>query len=442
METTITAKLKLVTTPEQFRQLRLTQLAYRDALNQASQHAFAHGKTSNSQRLHHDLYDGTRATHSLPSQMACSVFRQVGATYKGLWTKWYKNVEARKAGWTRKRFKGLDKPPHYISPTVTYVSGRDFTFKRAGQVSVLTLAGRIILSYQGWSRHLALLQQGATVGGAKLWYDRAKHHFYLLVSLTITTPDPTPADLSQILGVDLGQRYLATVTPPHNHTQFYSGKQVRAKADHYARLQQRLQRKGTRSATRRRIAMQQRERRFKLSINHTIAKHILDTYPKSLIGLEELTGIRERTKRRKRRRKGKQLVPVSPKARRANRHASRWAFAELRGRLAYKAALTGSVCIAVDADYTSQCCPRCGYTSRRNRPQQGLLFVCQHCHFTLHSDLIGARNICLRTLVIRQDWMATGQLSGAPDVTDREAKTARLSRYAGLRWSLATSLLL
>jgi hypothetical protein len=46
MQTTLTAKLKLVTTPEQFRQLRLTQLAYRDALNQASQHAFAHGKTS------------------------------------------------------------------------------------------------------------------------------------------------------------------------------------------------------------------------------------------------------------------------------------------------------------------------------------------------------------------------------------------------------------
>lgn len=34
--------------------------------------------------------------------MACSVFLQVGATYKGLWTKWNKNVEARKAGWTRR----------------------------------------------------------------------------------------------------------------------------------------------------------------------------------------------------------------------------------------------------------------------------------------------------------------------------------------------------
>src|SRR5215472_16680764 len=135
MQTTLTAKLKLVTTPEQFRQLRLTQLAYRDALNQASQHAFAQGKTSSSRRLHHALYQETRTRHGLPSQLACSVFRQVGATYKGLWTKWYKNLEARKAGWARKRFKGLDKPPHYISPTVTYVSGRDFTFKADGQVS-------------------------------------------------------------------------------------------------------------------------------------------------------------------------------------------------------------------------------------------------------------------------------------------------------------------
>ena len=72
MQATITAKLKLVTTPDQFRQLRLTQLAYRDALNQTSQHAFAHGKTSNSRRLHRDLYEETRARYNLPSQMACS----------------------------------------------------------------------------------------------------------------------------------------------------------------------------------------------------------------------------------------------------------------------------------------------------------------------------------------------------------------------------------
>ena len=241
------------------------------------------------------------------------------------------------------------------------------------------------------------------------------------------------------VGIDVGSRYLATVATLDNRAQFYSGKEIRAKADHYARLQKRLQRKGTRSATRRRIALGQRERRLKLNTNHTLSKRILATHPDACIGLEELTGIRERTRRRTRRRKGTPLVPVSRKVRRANRHASKWAFAELQELLAYKAALAGSLCIKVDADYTSQACPRCGSTSRANRPQHGLLFLCQQCHYTLHADLVGARNIALRTLVIRHDWMATGQLSDVPEVTDREAKAARLQRYAELRWSLATS---
>ena len=101
---------------------------------------------------------------------------------------------AKRAG-RRNASRAWTNHPTTSRPRVTYVSGRDFTFKAAGQVSVLTLAGRIVLPYQGWSRHVAWLQQGAQIGGAKLWYDRARKRFYLLVSLTITTPDPTPADL-------------------------------------------------------------------------------------------------------------------------------------------------------------------------------------------------------------------------------------------------------
>ena len=33
--------------------------------------------------------------------------------------------------------------------------------------------GRIIVSYQGYERHVALIHYGATIGGAKLWYDKA-----------------------------------------------------------------------------------------------------------------------------------------------------------------------------------------------------------------------------------------------------------------------------
>lgn len=164
-------------------------------------------------------------------------------------------------------------------------------------------------------------------------------------------------------------------------------------------------------------------------MNHTISKHILDTHPHSLMGLEDLTHIRERTKRKH----GKK---ASRKQRQANRHASKWAFAELRAFLNYKARLAGSLCIKVDADYTSQMCPRCGYTAKENRPNKGLIFACCQCHYPLHADLVGARNISLRTLLIRQDWMRTGILSVCPNVSDREAKAARLSRYAEWRWSL------
>src|SRR6266849_9196529 len=120
MKTVITAKLRLQTTPEQFAALRAMQLAYRDALNFVSQYAFAHNKMSNAVRLQDGTYEDIRARFHLPSQMACSVPRQVGATYKGLWTKVKQNAAQRKAGQTNKRYQGLDKPVNYVSPTLTY----------------------------------------------------------------------------------------------------------------------------------------------------------------------------------------------------------------------------------------------------------------------------------------------------------------------------------
>jgi putative transposase len=436
MHITLTAKLQLMTTPDQFADLRATQLAYRDALKRVSNYAFAHGKTSSRRKLQRALYDDVRWDCALPAQMACSVFRQVGATYQGLWTRAQKNAEARRLGHTKKRFRGLDKAPHYVSPTLTYVYGRDYSLGSGHVVSLLTLGGRIHVHYRGYRKHIAFLLLGSHIGEAKLWYDRSKKLYYLLVSLTIAAPEAAPARVQEVIGVDVGQRYIATVASTTGSAEFYSGKEIRQQADHYARLRKRLQRKGTRSATRRKITLGQRERRLKLNANHCISKRIVATHPQALIAVEDLTHIRERTKRRKYRRKGKQLVPLSDKVRKANRHATHWAFAELQDLLAYKAALARSVFVKVDADYTSQTCPRCGFTSKANRKRRGLLFVCRECHYTLHADLVGARNICLRALAIRQDWMATGQLSDAPDMTDCEAKAARLLRYAELRWSL------
>ncbi len=364
--------------------------------------------------------------------MACNVPRQVGATYKALWTRAKANTEARTAGLTRKRYKGLDQAPKYVFPTLTYNFGRDYGFKTEQRVSILSLEGRVVVPYAGYRKHVTLLQHGAQIGAAKLWYDKPRKQFYLLVSLQVQIADPTPETHRHIVGVDVGQRYLAVATDTQNQTAFYGGRQVRAKADHYARLRKRLQQKGTRSATRRLIVVSGRERRLKQDRNHLISQRIVDAYPHSLIGLEDLTHIRERTVRR-------HSKKASAKQRKANRHASKWAFAELQSYVSYKAILAGSMAVKVDAHYTSQACPTCGHTTPQNRPAKGLLFVCQACGMRLHADLVGARNIALRTLLARQDWASTGVLSERPDVSSDEAKAAQRQRYAELRWSLDTS---
>jgi putative transposase len=232
--------------------------------------------------------------------------------------------------------------------------------------------------------------------------------------------------------------YLAVAATTRGGQSFHTGKKVVPKANHYARLRKRLQRKGTRSATRRSVQISGRERRLKQDANHVISKRIATRYPCSLIGLEELKDIRERTKRKS----GKK---ASKKQRKANAAYSKWAFAELHSMIASKAPPNHSMAIKVDADYSSQACPKCGHTCEQNRPHKGLLFVCHNCYYTLHADLVAARNITMRTLLIRQDWVRTGHLSLAPgsldgpDVSRDEAKAARLSRHAELRWSVDTS---
>ena len=139
----------------------------------------------------------------------------------------------------------------------------------------------------------------------------------------------------QVIGIDVGQRYLATVATLDNGAQFYSRKgdtrqggplRPPAKTTSAKRHSQRH------TATHRpRPARETVEAEYQ---PHD-SKHILDTHPHAFIGLEDLTGIRERTKRETR-----QEGDASGSAA-ANRHASKWAFAELHGLLAYKATLAG-----------------------------------------------------------------------------------------------------
>src|SRR6266851_2557557 len=127
-----------------------------------------------------------------------------------------------------------------------------------------------------------MIQQDTPIGAAKLWYDKARKQFYLLVSLEIEVADPTPETHSSVAGVDVGVRYLAVTSTTKGECSFHSGKAIVPKANHYARLRKHLQHKGTRSATRRLVVISGRERRLKQDANHQVSKRIVDQHPHSL----------------------------------------------------------------------------------------------------------------------------------------------------------------
>jgi hypothetical protein len=103
----------------------VASLAYREALNITSEVAFEMGKTYNGTKSQKKVYYTLSDKFRLPSQMAGNVPRQVGGTYKSLRTKLKQNAEAIKAGRTKKRYKGLDKQPKFVSRTGTLNYQRD-----------------------------------------------------------------------------------------------------------------------------------------------------------------------------------------------------------------------------------------------------------------------------------------------------------------------------
>lgn len=422
----ITAELKINHSKEQKAQLDAVCLAYRDALNFASKVAFENNKTSNKIKIQELTYYDIREQFQLGAQTTCSIARDVGAKYKAQWTLLKKHIQNVKLGYTKKRYKGLDKPVVYKSRTATLQYKKDFSFSfEKNLVSIATLDKRIKAEFSGWDSHLELLKT-SKIGAANLIYDKNKQQYYLCVVIEIEVNDVNLSKIKKVKGVDLGQRYLAVTQSNENEVKFYSGKEVKHKSNQYSRKRKELQAKGTKSAKRRLSKLSGKERRFKQNVNHFLSKQILKE--QCIIGLEDLTDIRERTKRRK----GKK---ASKKQRRANASASKWTFAELGNFLTYKANLQGSLVVKVDANYTSQMCIKCGHTAKENRPNKGLDFICVCCGYSTHADRLGAMNILMRTLLVRQVLISTGSLSSCLDVKSDEAKAERLKAFSELRWS-------
>ncbi|TXH56967.1 MAG: hypothetical protein E6Q89_04830, partial [Bacteroidia bacterium] len=79
-----------------------------------------------------------------------------------------------------------------------------------------------------------------------------------------------------------------------------------------------------------------------------------------------------------------------------NRRLSSWIKGTIRERIEFKALAKGFSHKQVNASYTSQTCPTCGFVDRKNRKQDK--FGCLNCGHEGHSDQVAATNIANRYL--------------------------------------------
>jgi putative transposase len=349
-----TMLLKLAPTTEQHQALLETMHTFNAGANYVASVAWA-SKTANKFALQKLVYGELRTTYKLAAQLAIRAISKASEAYK--------------------RDKSI-QPTFKPEGAIVY-DPRVMSFKGLTHVSLLTLCGRVLVAFIIGNYQQSRMD--AIKGQADLIY--RKGVFYLAVTLDV--PTPTPDEVMDTLGVDLGIINLAT----DSEGETFSGEQVENNRKRHLALRQRLQKRGTKSAKRHLKKLSGKEARFRKNTNHVISKRIVSKAKAhgQGIAIEELRHIRTRTEARLRHSQ-------------RSRHSS-WSFGQLRSYLSYKAALAGVPLHTVDPRNTSRTCSECGYCAKENRKSQAL-FRCVQCGYSDNADRNAALNISRASVMV------------------------------------------
>lgn len=358
-ELTVTAKIKLHTSPEQEEFLSRTMHAYREACNFVSEHVYRTHDLAQAS-LNKSLYHELRARFGLKSQMAQSVIKTVIAKYKAMRSNGH--------GWAEAVFR---------LPQLDLVWNRDYSLN--GKLfSVNTLDGRLKLPYaeKGMERYFT---GDYRFGTAKLVYRHGK--YFLHVPATCNVPDASLESVSCVVGVDLGINFLTASYDSSGKSRFFSGRAAKQKQAHYRALRKELQMRQTASSRKRLKAIGERENRWMSDVCHQASKALVSSYPKdTLFILEDLSGIHGHIKEQVYRKDGRSML-VS------------WAFYRMGQYISYKAARNGQSVVFLNRAYTSQACPKCGHVEKGNRNKKKHLFRCKNCGYQSNDDRAAAMNL-------------------------------------------------
>ncbi|MBR1580873.1 MAG: transposase [Selenomonadaceae bacterium] len=246
-------------------------------------------------------------------------------------------------------------------------------------LSINTLDKRVRIRFEDkhWQKYL----DGTWIlGTAKLLQLKGK--WYLHIPVTKAVEEFGKEEVTHVVGIDRGLRFLAVTYDEQGKTEFVRGKQILRKRHKFLEIRRQLQSKGTKSAKRALVRLSGRENRWISDVNHCISKTLVEKYgTDTLFVVEDLTGISFAEKNLSR--------GVS-----ANNDLRSWAFYQLEQFLVYKAHEACSEVLKVSAKYTSQRCPKCGSIDKNNRYHKTHEYRCQ-CGYRSNDDRVGAMNIQL-----------------------------------------------
>ena len=367
MEQILTLVCKLQPTDEQARHLDETLTRFAEASTYV--HTTLPANIRNKDRMQAMIYYDVRSRFQLSANLAIQAIRRVAMNRKAA-------HETRSA-------------VQEFAPTSIQYDARIFSFReRDFTVSLTLLHGRERLALHPGNYQRGKLK-GAMPKAAQLC-KRADGTYAMHIQLHL--PLDTPPTPDKAIGVDLGRRDIA-----HTSTgQSWAGDDITRVRDRYSRLRAALQKKaskGTRSTRRRCRQLLQRlsgrERRFQRHTNHVISKALVTeaTAQQTLLALEDLTGIRERTNQQRRRKDER-------------RRGNSWAFYQLRQFVHYKAALASVLVVLLPPAYTSQMCHSCLHLGHRHAKR----FTCTHplCCWCGDADWNAAKNLEIMGLNVTQ----------------------------------------
>ena|GEM_PF-2131220 len=199
------------------------------------------------------------------------------------------------------------------------------------------------------------------------------------INIVFEVPEQKIEKTEEVLGVDIGLTNIATIVSEESrNAEFVSGLAYKK------RLTQLREQYRTAKARKSKMRIGRKISRLNNGVAHKVSRKIVS----KAVSDKAKTIIFEDLKKCKPE-KGK-------KRKKVNFRLSMWMRRRIQAYTIYKAGLNGVPVVTVDPSHTSQRCPRCNHTERKNR--KGILFSCRNCGYSNNADRVGSINIAQKYL--------------------------------------------